>query len=53
MPLPVRPYEPTVFVVIAPYLPYLGIALFIFLQMIGILHARLNILHRTAENLQD
>lgn len=53
MPLSVRPYEPTVFVVIAPYLPYLGIALFIFLQMIGILHARLNILHRTAENLQD
>lgn len=53
MPLPVLPYEPTVFVVLAPYLPYIGIALFIFLQMLGILHARLNILHRTAEKLQD
>lgn len=49
MPLPIRPYEPTIFVVIAPYLPYLGIALFLFLQMLGNLHTRLNILRRAAE----
>lgn len=53
MPLAVRPYEPTIFVVIAPYLPYIGIALFLFLQMFGILHARLENLHRAAGSLQE
>lgn len=53
MPIAIHPYEPTIFVVIAPYLPYIGIALLIFLQMLGILHARLNVLRRTAENIQE
>lgn len=53
MPLPIRSYEPTVFVVAAPYLPYLGIALFIFLQILGILRFRLNALRSAAENMQE
>lgn len=53
MPLAVRAYEPTIFVVIAPYLPYIGIALFLFLQMIGILHCRLENLHRAASSAQE
>lgn len=53
MPIAVRPYEPTVFVMTAPYLPYLGIALFLFLHMMSTLHARLTFLRRTAENPQE
>lgn len=41
MPLAVRTYEPTVFIGLAPYLPYIGVVLFVFLQMVGVLRHRL------------
>lgn len=53
MPLPIRSYEPTIFVLIAPYLPYLGIALFLFLQMLGILQYRLETVRRAADTAQE
>ncbi len=45
MPLAVRTYEPTVFIGLAPYLPYIGIVLFGFLQMFGVLRHRLETPH--------
>lgn len=44
VPLSVQPYEPTLFAALAPYLPYLGLALFIFLQMIIVLRRKMEIL---------
>lgn len=53
MPIPIHPYEPTFFVAAAPYLPFIGIALFLFLQMLGILHCRLESLHRAVSSAQE
>ncbi len=53
MPLPIRPYAPTIFIVTAPYLPFIGIALFLFLQMMGVLQYRLETVRRAAASSQE
>lgn len=48
MPFDAQPYEPTVFVLLAPYLPYIGCALFILLQMMIVLRGKMEHIQETA-----
>lgn len=49
VPLSVQPYEPTLFVALAPYLPYLGLAVFVFLQMMIVLGGKMEIIRSISE----
>lgn len=53
VPLFVQKYEPTVFVQLAPYLPYFGMALFVLLQMMTVLRRKVDGIRDTAKKQAD